>query len=168
MVRQDEPISLARLSVILDFRRDSRVRTPEQYLSQEELLIETALGFLMLCAHNGYPCTLHYADQAGAWSTLPIDDAGLLATESINLLRGGFRDTAELGNLPLLPPSLAEEAGAVLLHFTTRADGDAAAMPAWAASEVYRVLPAACAEGAVPPRGGSLWLITAERRLIKS
>ncbi len=168
LVRQDEPVSLARLSVVLDFRRDSRISDMERNLANEEILIETALGFLMLCARNGYPCTLHYADQNGAWSMLPIDDGGLLATEAINLLRGGFRSADRLAALPLLPPQLTQEAGAVLLHFTTIADGETAAMLEHVPSEVYTIVPESRAANAVLPRDGSLWLATANRQLAKS
>jgi hypothetical protein len=55
MVRRDEPVALARLLVVLDFRRRANSLPQAELLEAEEQLIETALGFLMLCAKTAIP-----------------------------------------------------------------------------------------------------------------
>lgn len=168
MVRQDEPIALARLSVVLDFRRDARDLPMEQRLAAEEQLIETALGFLMLCARYGYPCKLCYPDQAGEWSSFSIDDGEQLAVESVNLLRGGFRSAEELGAIPMLPPALMQEAGSVLLYFTSHAGADTAAVLESFPTSLYLVVPEQEAQSGTVPKNGSLWLVTPDRRLVQA
>lgn len=168
MVRQDEPVALARLSVVLDFRRDHRVLPQEYRLAAEEQLIETALGFLMLCAKYGYPCKLCYADAAGEWSTLAIDDGEQLAIEAVNLLRGGFRAEEALGKLAVLPPELMQDSGSVLLYFTTHTGADTAAMLEQFPTLLYLVVPEQEAPLTAVPKNGSLWLVTADHRLLQA
>ena len=168
MVRQDEPIALARLSVVLDFRRDARDLPMVQRLAAEEQLIETALGFLMLCARYGYPCKLCYPDAAGEWSSFSIDDGEQLAVEAVNLLRGGFRSAAELGNLSPLPPALMQETGSVLLYFSANAGAETAAMLEAFPTLLYLVVPEQEAQFSAVPKNGSLWLVTADRRLVQA
>ena len=168
MVRQDEPIALARLSVVLDFRRDNREMPDAVRLASEEQLIETALGFLMLCARYGYPCKLCYPDAAGEWSSFSIDDGEQLAVEAVNLLRGGFRSASELAALPVLPPALLQEAGSVLLYFSANAGAEnAAALEAYPAL-LYLVVPEQEAQYSAVPNNGSLWLVTQDRRLVQA
>ena len=164
-VRQDEPISLARLSVILDFRRDGRSIPMRERFAEEELLIETALGFLMLCARYGYPCTLCYADERGAWSTLPIDDGEQLAVEAVTLLRGGFRDAQELAGLPVIPAPVMQDGGAVLLYFTTHCGAETAAALEPLSAEPYLIVPEHRAADCAVPKNGSLWLASADNSL---
>lgn len=168
MVRRDEPIALARLSVVLDFRRDARDIPVETRLAAEEQLIETALGFLMLCARYGYPCKLCYPDAAGEWSSLAIDDGEQLAVESVNLLRGGFRAAEDLGALPPLPPALMQEAGSVLLYFTANAGAETASVLEAFPALLYLVVPEQDAECSAVPKNGSLWLVTQDRRLVQA
>ncbi|MBQ6040440.1 MAG: DUF58 domain-containing protein [Oscillospiraceae bacterium] len=165
MVRQDEPIALARLSVVLDFRRDARKLPMRTRLALEEQLIETALGFLMLCARYGYPCRLCYNDSQGEWKSLAIDDGERLAVESVTLLRGGFRPAEQLEGVPRLSPEVLQESGSVLLYFTTFADPDTAAELEQYASPLYLLVPENEAPAASVPKNGSLWLVTADRRL---
>ena len=168
MVRQDEPIALARLAAVLDFRRDTRELPPVQRLAAEEQLIETALGFLMLCARCGYPCKLCYPDEAGAWSSFSIDDGEQLAVEAVNLLRGGFRSAEELGAIPVLPPALMQDAGSVLLYFTANAGTETAAVLESCPTLLYLVVPEQDAERSSVPKNGSLWLVTQDRRLVQA
>ena len=168
MVRQDEPIALARLSVVLDFRRAAGELPPEQCFAMEEQIIETALGFLMLCARCGYPCTLSFADSADAWSSISIDDGEQLAVEAVNLLRGGFRPAEKLAGLPVLPASLLQENSSVLLYFTPEADASSAAALENYPALLYLIVPEQNAASGTVPKNGSLWYVTADRRLVQA
>ena len=168
MVRQDEPIALARLSVVLDFRRSGQDIPMTQKLGAEEQLIESALGFLMLCARYGYPCKLCYADVNGEWSSLSIDDAEQLAVEAVNLLRGGFRDHAALAGTSVIPHELLQEAGALLLYFTTDASPEITGALEQYPSVLYLAAPEQLASGFAVPKNGSLWLITPDHRLVQA
>ena len=168
MVRQDEPVALARLSVVLDFRRDSRALPEERRLMAEEQLIETALGFLMLCAKYSYPCKLSYADANGQWSSISIDSPDQLAVEAVTLLRGGCRSEEELGSLPMLPPELMQESSSLLMFFTTHTGADTAAALARFPSLLYLLVPEQDADSFSVPKNGSLWLVTSEHKLIQA
>lgn len=168
MVRQDEPIALARLSVVLDFRRDTRKLEIEERLAAEEQLIETALGFLMLCAKYGYPCKLCYADANASWSTLSIDEGEQLAVEAITLLRGGFREQDALAGLEPLPPGLLQDTGTVLLCFTTHCGAETAAVLEQYPDLMYLITPEQFAGDCTVPQNGSLWLVTPDRRLVQT
>lgn len=166
MVRQDEPVALARLSVVLDFRRRGNGAPTQEQLAAEEQLIETALGFLMLCAKNGYPCMLSYPDAEGAWSVLPIEDGGQLQTEAVTLLEGGFRDADALSGLPLLPPEMMQEAGILLMCFTACPDAEMAAALDQIPTDTYLMTAQCFAADAVFGRRSSLWFVTPERKLM--
>ena len=171
MVRKDEPVSLARLSVVLDFRRSSVRMKPEVRFSMEEELIETALGFLMLCAKNGYPCNLCYADSNHQWSDLSIDSGEQLAVEAVSLLQGGFRSAEALASLSVLPPELMQDPGAVLLFFTQNPSGETVAALEQRPTELYLVVPQQLnrAAGNIPvPKNGSLWFANADHSLTQA
>ena len=179
MVRQDEPVSLARLSVVLDFRRGSERMSESLRLANEELLIETALGFLMLCAKSGYPCTLYYIDTSPAfdngssaqprecgceWKAVAVDDGGQLAAEAIPLLRGGFCESGYI-HAQAAPPQMGSDAGAVLLLFT--ANGSSPTGPALQAmhTELHTIVPEGMAAMIRPPAEGGWWTVTEDRTL---
>ena len=169
MVRQDEPIALARLSVVLDFRRRKHTASElRERLAVEEQLIESALGFLMLCAKFGYPCKLCYADEAGEWSSLEIDSGEQLAVEAVTLLRGGFRSRDQLAHLPVLPPQVTQETGGVLLYFTTNCAPEDAAVLEQYQNLLYMLAPVQYAEECAVPKNGSLWYVTEERGLVQA
>ena len=168
MVRKDEPVALARLSVVLDFRRLAQSHDMAACFAEEEQLTETALGFLRLCAQYGYPCRMSYPDEAGAWCTLSVDDAGQLETEAVTLLRGGFRDPDALAGVPLLPYEVMQESGVLLLYFTVNCDAATAAQIGSAASGCYIVTPQSRAVSAVVPKDGSLWTVTPDRQLVSA
>ena len=168
MVRQDEPIALARLSVVLDFRR-SFVYMPETVrLAQEEQLIETALGFLMLCAKYGYPCQLCYANEQAEWSSIAIDDGEQLAVEAVTLLRGGFRPAEALASLSVLPPALQQDSGSVLLYITHTASEETAAALEHATALLYLLVPEQTGEHTAVPKNAALWLVTPDRSLLQT
>ncbi len=166
MVRQDEPIALARLSVVMDFRSDDRSISEKARLMEEEQLIETALGFLMLCAEYGYPCRLSYINEGGTWDDVPIDDGGHLESEALTMLAGGFRDEAELAGVPVLTMQVVQGSGILLLYFTVHPDADTAAELGALSVPAYLIVPLAHAGEAVTPKDGALWLVTPERELV--
>ena len=171
MVRKDEPVSLARLSVVLDFRRSSFRMKKDILFSMEEELIETALGFLMLCAQNGYPCNLCFADQENKWSDLSIDSGEQLAVEAVTLLQGGFRPEETLSGLPILPPELMQDPGAVLLYFTANPSSETIAALEQRPTELYVVVPQEMARNAskiAVPKNGSLWHTNSDHTLTEA
>ena len=166
MVRQDEPVALARLSVVLDFRRPQNGLSPAEQLAAEEQLTETALGFVMLCAKYGFPCELSYPDAAGSWSTLPIDNAGQLETEAVTMLEGGFRDRETLSAAGPLPPDTERDAGILLLYFTVCPDAETAEALETLRTACNLITPQRFAADAVCGKRTALWLVTPDRRLI--
>lgn len=168
MVRQDEPIALARLSVVLDFRRRTDSLPMQEVLAREEQLIETALGFLMLCAKYGYPCQLCYADANAEWSSISIDDGEQLAVEAVTLLRGGFRPAETLAGLTVLPPDLQQSGGSVLLYITADASAETAAALEQYPNLLYLIVPEQDAAGSAVPKNASLWLVTPDRSLLQA
>ncbi|MBR6419077.1 MAG: DUF58 domain-containing protein [Oscillospiraceae bacterium] len=178
MVRQDEPVSLARLSVVLDLRRGSERMPDALRLANEELLIETALGFLMLCARSGYPCTLYYLDTtpvydsgsaqpkeaACEWQAVSIDDGGQLAAEAIPLLRGGFCAEGYI-HAQALPAQLSQESGAVLLYFTTNGASPTAAVLPSLGTEQHTIVPEGMAASVKAPAEGGFWTVSADHTL---
>ena len=159
MVRQDEPVALARLSVVLDFRSDDRSISEKARLMEEEQLIETALGFLMLCAQFGYPCRLSYITDLFEWNSLSIDDGVQLETESLTLLAGGFRHIDLLSRFPLLPPEVMQDSGILLLYFTTVPDGETVSALNALSVPCELITPQLEAQIAVKPDAGGLWLV---------
>ena len=166
MVRRDEPVALARLSVVLDFRRPQNGLAMPEQLAAEEQLIETALGFLMLCAKNGYPCMLSYVNAENDWSVLPIDDGEQLRTEAVTLLAGGYRDKEAFAGLPSLPPEVKQDAGILLVYFTACPDTDAAAALEQLPADSYLVTAQRFAVNAAAGRRTELWFVTPDRKLV--
>lgn len=179
MVRQDEPVSLARLSVVLDLQRGNTAMPEALRLANEELLLETALGFLMLCARSGYPCTLYYIDTSPVfdgdglgqpkecgceWKSISIDDGGQLAAEAIPLLRGGFCAAGYI-HAQAVPPQLSGETGAVLLYFTANGSSMTAAGLQALHTEMHTIVPEGMAAMMPPPAEGGWWLVTENRTL---
>ena len=111
---------------------------------------------------------MSYPDEAGAWCTLSVDDAGQLETEAVTLLRGGFRDPDALAGVPLLPYEVMQESGVLLLYFTVNCDAATAAQIGSAASGCYIVTPQSRAVSAVVPKDGSLWTVTPDRQLVSA
>ena len=171
MVRKDEPVSLARLSVVLDFRRTTLRMNAEARFQMEEQLIETALGFLMLCAKNGYPCSLCYADESNSWSDLSIDGAEQLAVEAVTLLQGGFRPEEQLASLTILPPELMQDTGAVLLYFTSGPSVETVAALEHFPTQLYLIVPEQIHRyngNIAVPKNGTLWYSSADNTLTQA
>lgn len=166
MVRKDEPASLARLSVVLDFHRSSSFGTMAQCLAAEQLLIETALGLISLCLQQGYPCMLHYQDENAAWTQLSAETPEQLACESIRLLRGGFRSGYELAESPMLPPAVTEQNDLILMYFTVNTAAECAAALDKLSAAMHFVIPKQCRVDGPYPQNASIWQIGEDSRLI--
>lgn len=167
MVRQDEPVALARLSVVLDFRRDTRALPPVTRLAHEEHLVEAALGFLTLCARNGYPCTLYYADQADTWCRTEIDDAGALPAAAITILRGGFRPYGARSALSALPPALTADPDTVVLFFTANTGAQTAEAMDLLPNALSLIVPEDDAVLFPKRRETTVWLVSTDRQIKK-
>lgn len=165
MVRQDEPIALARLAVVMDFRRSRDAAPSAAQLESEEHLIETALGFLMLCARNGYPCKMFYPDAAGEWIGIAVDYGEQVAVEAVNMLRGGFRPAEQLAGTAPVPPQLAQETESVLLWFAAESTPETAAMLEQLRTLLYLIVPEKMHSDIFVPQNGSLWYVTADHSL---
>lgn len=166
MVRKDEPASLARLSVVLDFHRSNSLGSMVQCLAAEQLLIETALGLISLCLQQGYPCVLHYQDENAAWTQLSVEMPEQLACESVRLLRGGFRSGYELAESPLLPPAITQQNDIILMYFTVSPAADCAAALDRLSATVHFVQPRQSKIDGVYPKTATLWQIGEDSRLI--
>lgn len=166
MVRKDEPASLARLTVVLDFHRSTENRTMAQCFSAEQLVIETALGLMSLCLQQGYPCTLHYQDENAVWTRLSAETPEQLACESVRILRGGFRSGYLLAESPLLPPEIAHQSDLILMYFTAGTNADCVAALDQLAATLHYVVPKQNQMRGVYPQTATLWQIGEDNRLI--
>lgn len=167
MVRMDEPVSLAKLSVVLDFRRAANPPCMAKTLAMEQQLIETALGLLRLCIEQGFPCILYFLDETAQWVSLTLDSPAQLATEAVTLLRGGYRPPDLLRDAPALPPALVRDGSTILLYFSAHPEASSsAALEQLPCETIYYVLPSAV--GNMPktlPKYASLWRTTEEHSL---
>ena len=171
MVRMDEPVALSKLSVVLDFHRPSNPPSPRQLYALEQQLIETALGLLMLCMQQGFPCVLHFQDESAHWVAMPLDTPEQLAVEAVTLLRGGFRSSSELSGCEPIPPAVRRDGGSIVLWFASHCSAEiSAAIGAIHASTVYCVLPKrndTTENTAGLPSSVAVWYATAENNLEK-
>ncbi len=171
MVRMDEPVALAKLSVVLDFHRPENPPAPKILYTLEQQLTETALGLLMLCMKQGFPCVLHFQDENGTWVAMSLDTPEQLAVEAVTLLRGGFRSSAELAGCEPVPPAVQRDGGSTVLWFASHCSPAAsAAVSSLQASSVYFVLPKrtdAAEKTAGLPSRAQIWYATEENNLEK-
>lgn len=165
MVRKDEPAALAKLTVILDFHRNPSWGSMKKCLAAEQLLIEGALGMLSLCLRQGYPCVLYYQDENAAWTQFSADMPEQVATESVRLLRGGFRSGYALAQSPALPPAVAMQNDLILMCFSTGA-GDSADAVEQLNAVVHLVHPVDMPGGRASTGTTTVWQINEEHRLI--
>ncbi len=172
MVRKDEPASLAKLTVILDFHRDPNVSGSNgamaRCLAAEQLLIESALGLMSLCLQQGYPCVLYYQNENAVWTELAADMPEQIAQESMRMLRGGFRSGYVLSESPLLPHAVTQRSDLILMHFSTHMAAETAAALEQLSATMHIVQPHSAQNGANSgyPKTASLWQISEEHRFI--
>ena len=132
------PAALAKLTVILDFHRNPSWGSMKKCLAAEQLLIEGALGMLSLCLRQGYPCVLYYQDENAAWTQFSADMPEQVATESVRLLRGGFRSGYALAQSPALPHAVVHLVQPVDMPGGRASTGTTTV---WQINEEHRLIP---------------------------
>lgn len=107
MVRMDEAAATVRPSVILDLRPEQ----DEEGYTRRDILMEGALGFLLLLVRQGIATTLRYAND-GEWHCLILENEDAVRSAAVEL------STADLicGSHRLDPDALSEKAGAYLIY----------------------------------------------------
>ncbi len=112
MVRMDEAASAVRPTVILDLQHE--VDAPA--LKQREIMLEGALGFLLLLVRQGIPCGLRFADN-GEWRSVELDSEDAVRLAAVELATADFTNNGSR----IDPAALTEKAGACMVY-TTRPD----------------------------------------------
>ncbi len=165
MVRKDEPAALAKLSVVLDFHRESSGIHIRRCLAEEQLLIETALGLLQLCVQQGYPCVLYYQDADAQWQQITLDSPDQLTAESVLLLRGGFRPPAAFYGTDPLPHALSQQNDAILLYFATNCDRQRAAALDRLTASLHYISPQPVSNNILYPKNAALWYVAEDNHI---
>lgn len=112
MVRMDEAASAVRPTVVLDLQHESE---PDA-LKRREIMLEGALGFLMLLVRQGVPCSLRFAAD-GEWHVLELDSEDAVRLAAVELASADFMNNGSRMD----PAVLSEKAGAYMIY-TTRPD----------------------------------------------
>ncbi len=107
MIRMDEAAVTVRPSLILDLPEDGT----EQIWKRREILMEGALGFLMLLVRQGIVCSLRFASE-GKWHCLDLENEDAVRQAAVELAVADFRYD---GNR-LDPNATMEKAGAYLIY----------------------------------------------------
>lgn len=117
MVRMDESASTVRPTVILDLQPES---APDD-LKRRELIMEGALGFLILLVRQGVPCTIRFA-CGHLWKTLLLENEEAVRNAAVEMAAADFvHDGSRID-----PLAVHEKAGAYLIY-TPRPDAVLAA-----------------------------------------
>lgn len=112
MVRMDEAAATVRPTVILDLQPEQTAEA----LKRREILMEGALGFLMLLVRQGIVCSLRFA-VGGAWKCLPLENEDAVRTAAVELAAADFVNDGNRTD----PAALQEHAGAYMVY-TSRPD----------------------------------------------
>lgn len=112
MVRMDEAANAVRPTVILDLQHE----VEEPALKRREIILEGALGFLMLLVRQGVPCSLRFA-SAGEWKCIELDSEDAVRLAAVELATADFVNNGSR----IAPAALTEKAGAYMVY-TTRPD----------------------------------------------
>ncbi len=107
MVRMDEAVTTVRPSLILDLQPE---HTPER-LKQREVLMEGALGLLMLLVRQGIACTLRFSHEGG-WRCLVLENEDAVRTAAVELAAADL----QCGECRLDREAALEKAGAYLVY----------------------------------------------------
>lgn len=107
MVRMDEAAATVRPSLILDLCPEQ----DEAGYARRDILMEGALGFLILLVRQGVACTLRYAN-GGEWSCLILENEDGVRSAAAELSTADF----VCGTSRLDPGALSEKAGAYLVY----------------------------------------------------
>lgn len=122
LVRMDEAAATVRPTVILDLQPED---SPEA-LKRRELIMEGALGFLILLVRQGIPCTIRFA-SGQLWKSLLLENEDAVRNAAVEIAAADFLNDGNRIDLS----AVHEKAGAYLIY-TPRPDevlaSDAAAL----------------------------------------
>ncbi len=107
MVRMDEAAATVRPALILDLQPAET----EESLKLREILMEGALGFLLLLVQQGIACSLRFASE-GVWKCLVLENEDAVRSAAVELAAADFvHDGCRLDRA-----ALQEKAGAYLIY----------------------------------------------------
>lgn len=107
MVRMDESATTVRPTVILDVRPEEQ----EEKLKHREIMIEGALGFLMLLVKQGIPCSLRFASNQ-EWKCFILENEDDVKNASVEMAIADFvNDKNRIDS-----SALHEKVGAYLIY----------------------------------------------------
>lgn len=151
MVRMDEAASAVRPTVILDLRPEHE---PER-LARREMLMEGALGFLMLLVRQGIACTMHYPTDGG-WKNLLLETEDAVRSAAVEMADADF-----IGDGNRVDPSALQE-HAFLLYASDPDEGLSAALPALKDSGYVCVVTPVLPEQPDIPGADAVWQLASD------
>lgn len=107
MVRMDEAVTTVRPTVILDVRPEEQAEN----LKRREIIMEGALGFLMLLVRQAIPCTLRFA-TGQQWKCLLLENEDDVRNASVEIATADFIHD----NHRIDASALHDKAGAYLIY----------------------------------------------------
>ncbi|MBR0483811.1 MAG: DUF58 domain-containing protein [Oscillospiraceae bacterium] len=116
MVRTDEATATVRPAVILDLQPE----TTETALKRREIILEGALGFLILLVRQGIPCTIRFASET-VWKTLLLENEDDVRNAAVEIATADFLHD---GNR--IDTEMTHEKSAACLIYTSRPDEELA------------------------------------------
>lgn len=152
MVRMDEAAATVRPTVILDIQPESK---PE-LLKRREVIMEGALGFLMILVRQGVSCTLRFASDQ-QWKCLVLENEDDVCNAAVAL---SIADFVNDGNRT--DPSAAQEKVGAYMIYTANPDEELSAQAAALKDKGYvcAVYPAGMTDGAYMLAGlHALWTL---------
>ena len=112
MVRMDEAAATVRPAVILDLQPEQ----DETSLKRREIIMEGALGFLILLVRQGIPCTIRFSSE-NQWKSLILESEDAVRNAAVEIAAADFvHDGSRID-----PSAVQEKAGAYLIY-TPRPD----------------------------------------------
>lgn len=112
MVRTDEAAAAVRPAVILDLQPE----TTETMLKRREIMMEGALGFLILLVRQGIPCTIRFASET-VWKTLILESEDDVRNAAVEIASADF-----IHDGSRIDTSIVHEKAAACLIYTSRPD----------------------------------------------
>lgn len=107
MVRMDEAAATVRPTVILDLQPEP----DETSLKRREIVMEGALGFLILLVRQGIPCTIRFSSEH-QWKSLLLESEEAVRNAAVEIAAADFVND---GNR-IDPSASHEKAGAYLIY----------------------------------------------------
>ena len=112
MVRMDEASSTVRPAIILDLQPEQ----DETSLKRREIIMEGALGFLILLVRQGIPCTIRFSSEH-QWKTLILENEDAVRDASVEIATADFVSD---GNR--IDPAVSQEKAGAYLIYTAHPD----------------------------------------------